>query len=217
MALLQYFRSVPGEHLPLPGQSLVSAKGLIFCETIVARKFTPRIITVIQPKRPPRNFSPAKNTRYMVYYMYNAQLFVCLVVAVVLPRWVRCFPFPIASSHSNCIGSKRPSSSLRSRKVATNVQPAASSALRQAGSGPAAEVFRDLLSWLRDGNISQDDWQMLLQHALQHANNVHEFNSAVSLFYTKESIAIDNGVHRSPLQPRSRIHRCRGRLPSGIP
>ncbi len=66
MALLQYFRSVPGEHLPLQGQSLVSAKGLIFCETTVARKFNPRIITVIQPKRPPRKFSPAKNTRYTV-------------------------------------------------------------------------------------------------------------------------------------------------------
>ncbi len=68
MALLQYFRSVPREHLPLPGQSLhvVSAKGLIFRETTVARKFNPRISTVIQPKRPPWKFSPAKITRYTV-------------------------------------------------------------------------------------------------------------------------------------------------------
>ncbi len=77
MALLQYFRSVPREHLPLPGQSLVSAKGLtlsrhikqlkklnlgdiainVFRETTVARKFNLRIITAIQPKRPPRKFS----------------------------------------------------------------------------------------------------------------------------------------------------------------
>ncbi len=66
MALLQYFRAIPGEHLPLPGQSLVSAKGLIFHETTVARNSNPRIITVVQPKRPPRKFSPAKNTRYTV-------------------------------------------------------------------------------------------------------------------------------------------------------
>ncbi len=66
MALLQYFRSVPGEHLPLPGQSVVLAKGLFFRKTTVARKFNPRIITVIQLKRPPRKFSPAKNTRYTV-------------------------------------------------------------------------------------------------------------------------------------------------------
>ncbi len=67
MALLQYFRSVPGEHLPLPGQSLVSAKGLIFRETTVARKYNPWILsTVIQPERPPQKFCPAKNTRYTV-------------------------------------------------------------------------------------------------------------------------------------------------------
>ncbi len=73
MALLQYFRSVPKEHLPLPGQSLVSAKGLIF----VARKFNPRIITVIQPKRPTRKFSPAKNIHYTVYSLPCALKCIC--------------------------------------------------------------------------------------------------------------------------------------------
>ncbi len=46
MALLQYFRSVLREQQPLPGQSLVLAKGLIFRGTTFARKFNPRIITV---------------------------------------------------------------------------------------------------------------------------------------------------------------------------
>ncbi len=66
-ALLQYFRSVPREQLPLPSQSLALAKGLILCGTTAARKLNPRIITVIQPNRPPRKFCPAKNTRYTVY------------------------------------------------------------------------------------------------------------------------------------------------------
>ncbi len=84
MALLQYLRSVPGEHLPSPGQSLVLAKGLIFRETTVARKFNPRILTVIQPKREklaPQKLSSAKNTHYMVS---GLPYFLCYLMLVVL-------------------------------------------------------------------------------------------------------------------------------------
>ncbi len=50
-------------------QSLVLAKVRVnFSQNYTAaRKFNPQIITVIQPKRPPRKFSPEKNTRYAVF------------------------------------------------------------------------------------------------------------------------------------------------------
>ena len=46
--------------------------------------------------------------------------------------------------------------------------------LRQAGSHPAVEAFRDLLLRLRDGNLTQNDWKLLLQRTPQHAHNAHE-------------------------------------------
>ena len=61
--------------------------------------------------------------------------------------------------------------------------------LRQTGSDPAAEMLRDLLSRLRNGNISHDDWQLLLQRSPQYADNVQDFTDAVRLFYTKDSVA----------------------------
>ena len=64
-----------------------------------------------------------------------------------------------------------------------------SQVLRQAGSDPAAEAFRELLLRLRNGKITHDDWQMLLQRSPQSADNLEEFNDAIRLFYTKESVA----------------------------
>ncbi len=84
--MLRYFRSVPREQLPNSEGSLsvvdppaairasnrqtrsvfTLAKWLIFRGTTVARKLNPQILTVMQPKWPPRKFSPTKNTRYTV-------------------------------------------------------------------------------------------------------------------------------------------------------
>jgi len=90
-----------------------------------------------------------------------------------------------------------------------------SQTLRQSGSIPAAESFRDFLSRLRDGNITHDDWQMLLTCTPQ---NAHQFTHVIRLFYTKERAAEYNleklhglvtpvakieAIHSSPTQSYS--------------
>ncbi len=64
-----------------------------------------------------------------------------------------------------------------------------SQVLRQAGTDPAVQAFRDYLLRLRDGKVSYNDWQMLLQRTPQNADNAHEFGEAVRLFYTKDNVA----------------------------
>lgn len=61
--------------------------------------------------------------------------------------------------------------------------------LRQQGADHAAQRFRALLMRLHDGNITQDDWQMLLQRAPNKADNSSDFNEAIRLFYDKASVA----------------------------
>lgn len=61
--------------------------------------------------------------------------------------------------------------------------------LRQQGADHAAQRFRALLMRLHDGNIPQDDWQMLLQRAPNKADNSSDFNEAIRLFYDKASVA----------------------------
>lgn len=61
--------------------------------------------------------------------------------------------------------------------------------LRQAGTNSSACAFRELLMRLRDGNVSHDDWQILLQRSSPHADNIHEFDNAVRLFYDRQSVA----------------------------
>lgn len=53
-------------------------------------------------------------------------------------------------------------------------------------------LVKSLLMRLRDGNVSRDDWKSLLQHTPQHADNAHELQDAIRLFYTKESVAAYN-------------------------
>ena len=67
---------------------------------------------------------------------------------------------------------------------------------------------------MRDGDVTYDDWQLLLKRTPQNANNAHDFSEAVRLFYTKDEVAkynLDklyalgspvaqiNAVHSSPL------------------
>ena len=64
-----------------------------------------------------------------------------------------------------------------------------SQVLRQSSTDTADQAFRNLLSCLRDGKISHNDWQLLLKHTPQQAHKVDEFTDAVRLFYTKDSVA----------------------------
>ena len=61
--------------------------------------------------------------------------------------------------------------------------------LRQAGSDQTSNEFRKLLLRLRDGIVTHDDWQMLLQHTPQQARNTGDFQDAIRLFYDKASVA----------------------------
>ena len=61
--------------------------------------------------------------------------------------------------------------------------------LRQAGADPRIQSFRELLLRIRDGNITHNDWQTLLQCTPIEANNSADFSDAIRLFYDKQSVA----------------------------
>ena len=61
--------------------------------------------------------------------------------------------------------------------------------LRQAGSDQTSNQFRELLLRLRDGIVTHNDWQMLLQRTPQQARNTGDFQDAIRLFYDKASVA----------------------------
>ena len=86
--------------------------------------------------------------------------------------------------------------------------------LRQRGTDPSTSEFRQLLLRLRDGNVTHEDWQTLLQRSPPHANNEIEFADAIHLFYDCLSvtqfnqnklsqlgspIAAINAVHSNPI------------------
>lgn len=60
--------------------------------------------------------------------------------------------------------------------------------LRQAGTDPDTCAFRELLHRLRDGYVSREDWQTLLQRSPPHVNNEQDFIDATHLFYDKVSL-----------------------------
>lgn len=61
--------------------------------------------------------------------------------------------------------------------------------VRQAGLDHEAVAFRSLLLRLREGTITESDWQMLLARAPQTATNSSEFTDAIRLYYDKASVA----------------------------
>ena len=63
---------------------------------------------------------------------------------------------------------------------------------RVKGSDPEQIVFRDLLLRLRNGETSENDWNLLLTRQPLHANNIEQFKTATRLFYTNEQVAIYN-------------------------
>ena len=57
---------------------------------------------------------------------------------------------------------------------------------RQAGHNPEAEVFRELLIRMRNGQSTQWDWQKLCERTPQHIN-MDNFKDAPRLFFDKAS------------------------------
>ena len=60
--------------------------------------------------------------------------------------------------------------------------------LRQGGIDQAAQQFRQLLQRLRDGNVTEQDWKLLLERDPSKVN-CSEFSDAIRLFYDKVSVA----------------------------
>ena len=100
--------------------------------------------------------------------------------------------------------------------------------LRQAGTDPSICAFRELLLRLRDGNVTQEDWQTLLQRSPPHVNNEEKFTNAIHLFYDRLSvsqfnqdrlsklgtpIAAINAVHSSPIAAAAKAEDAGGLHP----
>ena len=76
----------------------------------------------------------------------------------------------------------------------------------QAGENPEAIAFRALLMRMRDGEITEADWNLLLECSTKNVL-MDEFNDAIRLFFDKKSVAeynydrlLQNG------QPVAKIH-----------
>ena len=63
---------------------------------------------------------------------------------------------------------------------------------RVKGTDPEQIVFRDFLLRLRNGEISENDWKLLLTRQPSQANNIDQFKTATRLFYTNEEVASFN-------------------------
>lgn len=60
---------------------------------------------------------------------------------------------------------------------------------RVKGTDPDQILFRDFLLRLRNGEMSEDDWKLLLTRQPSQANNNDQFYTATRLFYTNEEVA----------------------------
>ena len=60
--------------------------------------------------------------------------------------------------------------------------------MRQAGENPEAIAFRALLMRMRDGQVTEDDWKLLLQRSTTNVL-MDEFNDAIRLYFDKKSVA----------------------------
>ncbi len=82
--------------------------------------------------------------------------------------------------------------------------------LRQSGDDPAAQVFRELLLRLRNGQVNRSDWKHLLQRSPQTADNRDTFEDAVHLYYNKDSVAKHNfdrlASYGTPIARLNAIH-----------
>ena len=63
---------------------------------------------------------------------------------------------------------------------------------RVKGTDPEQIVFRDFLLRLCNGEMSENDWKLLLTRQPSQANNIDQFKTATRLFYTNEEVASFN-------------------------
>ena len=79
--------------------------------------------------------------------------------------------------------------------------------VRQNGSNQEQVMFRNLLLRLRNGESTEEDWQILLSRAPSAVSNQTEFNDAVHLFYNKDAVAQYNVLKLNSLSaPIARIN-----------
>ena len=64
--------------------------------------------------------------------------------------------------------------------------------LRVKGTNPDKILFRDFLSRLCNGEMSEVDWKLLLTRQPSQVNNIDQFYTATRLFYTNEEVATFN-------------------------
>ena len=63
---------------------------------------------------------------------------------------------------------------------------------RVKGTDPDQILFRDFLLQLCNGEMSEDDWKLLLTRQPSQANNIDQFYPATRLLYTNEEAATFN-------------------------
>ena len=78
--------------------------------------------------------------------------------------------------------------------------------LRQSQNDEETNEFRSLLSRLRDGQTTRNDWQLLLKRTPEQATNASDFSDTVRLFYDRESVASYNIDKLHELGPIARIN-----------
>ena len=60
---------------------------------------------------------------------------------------------------------------------------------RVQGSSHGQQQFRDLLSRLRVGESTIEDWQLLLTRQPSNIENIDEFDNATRLFYSNDEVS----------------------------
>jgi len=71
--------------------------------------------------------------------------------------------------------------------------------LHQGGTDPSVCAFRELLLRLRDGDVTHEDWHILLQRSPPLSNNEVEFTDTIFLFYDRLSVTQFNQSQLSKL------------------
>ena len=86
--------------------------------------------------------------------------------------------------------------------------------MRQAGQDPEAVAFRALLMRMRNGQVTEDDWKLLLQRSTKNLL-MDEFNDAIRLYFEKKSVAeynnqklLENGQPVAKIKAKHSGHRA---------
>ncbi|CAB4032530.1 ATP-dependent DNA helicase PIF1 [Paramuricea clavata] len=68
--------------------------------------------------------------------------------------------------------------------------------MRQAGEDPEAIAFRALLMRMRNGEVTGEDWKLLLEHSTTNVP-MDQFTDAIRLYFDKKSVAEYNYLYKS--------------------